>query len=78
MFYVYVLESLKTRRYYIGSTQDVNTRLFHRNSGYGKPTKSHRPWKLVRIDSFETISDAVKREKQLKSWKSRDYMEHQL
>ncbi|HIF71101.1 MAG TPA: GIY-YIG nuclease family protein [Dehalococcoidia bacterium] len=73
MFYVYVLESTKTQRRYIGSTQNVQARLEHHNAGHGKSTKSQRPWPLIHHECFETRSQTVHREKVLKSWKSRRF-----
>jgi len=33
MFYVYILRSEKTKKYYVGSTQDVANRLREHNNG---------------------------------------------
>lgn len=33
MFYVYILQSQTTKKYYVGSTQDVNNRLRGHNHG---------------------------------------------
>ncbi|NPV12215.1 MAG: GIY-YIG nuclease family protein [Ignavibacteria bacterium] len=33
-FYVYILHSLKTNRYYVGQTNDLERRLMYHNSGY--------------------------------------------
>ncbi|MBC8453406.1 MAG: GIY-YIG nuclease family protein [Chloroflexi bacterium] len=78
MFYVYVLESKKSARRYIGSTQNIETRLTQHNAGYSKSTRSHRPWKLIHFEQFGTRSEAVIREKLLKSWKSREFLNSQL
>lgn len=47
MFCVYILQSNKNNRYYIGFTSDMDSRLKHHNSGANKSTKPHRPWKIV-------------------------------
>jgi len=74
MFYIYILQSELNRRYYIGSTKELSTRLVQHNSGKTPSTKSYRPWKLVHSESFGTLSEARQRENQIKAWKSPAYM----
>ena len=69
MYFVYILQSQKHYRYYIGSCEDVNERLNRHNSGRVFITKSGRPWVVVYKESFQTRSEAVKRERQIKSFK---------
>ncbi len=71
MAYVYILHSLKTDKYYIGSTTDYLRRLDEHNSGKSKATKSSIPWRLVFYQQFESISVARSVEYQLKAKKSR-------
>ncbi|MDA0770676.1 MAG: GIY-YIG nuclease family protein, partial [Chloroflexi bacterium] len=78
MFHVYVLKSDSANRYYIGSTKDLAQRLDQHNSGISKSTRAYRPWRLVYSQAFDTRSDAVRREKEVKSWKNRAYLESQL
>jgi len=66
-YYVYILESEVTGSFYIGQTQDIEGRLEKHNRGYVKSTKSKRPWKLVYTQTVESRSEAVKRERYLKS-----------
>jgi putative endonuclease len=70
MFFVYILQSEISGKYYIGSTGDLNDRLQRHNHGRSKATKSGIPWKLVCFETFENRADAMKREMQIKSWKS--------
>jgi predicted GIY-YIG superfamily endonuclease len=74
MFYVYVLENPKGRLY-IGHTEDLERRLTQHNSPEGKEhlgkyTHRNGPWRLLGSELFDTRSEAMRREKQLKSWKS--------
>ena len=57
-------------RYYIGSSENVARRLSDHNSGKVKSTKAYKPWEVVYTERFDTKSDAIKREKQIKSYKS--------
>jgi len=62
MYFVYILQSLKTLKYYIGSSSDVEKRLIMHNRGSTRSTKPYRPWKVIYTESFPTKSDAEKRE----------------
>jgi putative endonuclease len=70
MYLVYIIKSLKVLRYYIGSTENVDRRLSDHNSGKVKSTKAFKSWELVYSERFDTKSDAIKRERQIKSYKS--------
>ena len=74
MYFVYILHSLKSDKFYIGHAEDVPQRFNQHNSGYSKSTKSGVPWKIVHIEEFETRSKAMKREIEIKSMKSRLYI----
>ena len=69
MYIVYIIKSLVTKRYYIGYTSDLVRRLKYHNTGKNKSTKSHIPWKVIYIESFDLKKDAWIREKQIKSYK---------
>jgi len=70
--YVYIIQSLRNNRYYVGSSEDSVRRLneFH-NLGKVKATKFLLPWKLVFIQKFENMTVARKIEWKLKKIKSR-------
>ena len=67
--YVYILQSLKDRKYYVGETADVNARLIFHNSGKQRSTKNRIPFQLVLSEIFSSRSQALRREKEIKSWK---------
>jgi putative endonuclease len=75
-FYVYILQSMTTKRYYIGQTQDVQTRLAYHNANFSKSLKNRGPWKLIHHEQYATPSEAIRRERQIKSWKDRDMISH--
>ena len=68
-YYVYILRSEKDSRYYIGSTSDVEKRLVWHNAGKQRSTKSRTPFVIVHTEAFESKTEALKREKQIKSYK---------
>ena len=76
MFVTYILYSADFDRYYVGSTENIESRLTRHNNGMVISTKKYVPWKLVYTESFETRSEAFKRELQIKGKKSRKYIEY--
>jgi len=72
MFTVYILYSSDFDKIYIGYTSDIENRMLSHNKlatkGY---TTKYRPWKIIHTEVFESKSEALKREKQLKSAKGR-------
>ncbi|EIM73349.1 Excinuclease ABC C subunit domain-containing protein [Nitritalea halalkaliphila LW7] len=75
MFTVYALYSQKFDKLYIGFTANLEQRLLSHNV-LGKKGWSikFRPWTVLHIETFETKSEAMKREKELKSGKGRQFL----
>jgi len=75
MFTTYVLYSEKHDKIYIGYTSNLQQRLISHNELATKGwTIKFRPWKLIYKEEYETKSEAMKREKQLKSYKGRTFI----
>ena len=55
---VYVLESQKTGKYYVGYTADIEKRLRYHNSGKNKSTKNEMPWIIVYQETYGTKKEA--------------------
>ena len=68
--FVYILESERNGRYYVGVTSNVKKRLDMHNSGQSKSTAPYAPYALKRVEKYSTSSEAYLREKFLKSKKS--------
>ena len=68
-FFVYILQSLKDNRFYIGQTNDLNDRIKRHNAGQVSATRNRKPLKIVYTETFATRSEAMQREKYLKSLK---------
>ena len=75
-YFIYILHSSKSNRYYIGSASDPDKRLIRHNAGATPSTKSGRPWKIVYTEIFPSKTDALKREIYLKRMKSSIYLEN--
>jgi len=62
MYKVYILQSLKDNRTYVGYTKDLIQRLKNHNSGQVKSTKHRTPFKILFSEDFESIKNAKTRE----------------
>jgi len=62
--------------YYIGSCNNIEKRVSLHNSGKVISTKRYMPWKLIHLEKYKSLSEAVKRERQIKSWKDRNAIEN--
>ena len=78
MFYVYILYSKSSDRYYVGYCSDLATRLEKHNAGATPSTKPYRPWLIVYSEEYVNKTDAIKREIEIKNKKSRKYIESLL
>jgi len=67
MYYVYILYSLKDKKFYKGFTSDLKRRLLEHNSGKNTSTVYRRPLKLVYYEAYLIKKDAEFREKYLKT-----------
>ena len=72
MFHVYVLRSLTTGRFYTGQTIELSARLARHEQGLSPSTKNQGPWELVYQEQFATRSEAMRRERELKTGKGRE------
>jgi len=72
-YLVYILQSEIDESYYIGFTSNIRQRLEYHNSGKSRYTSKKMPWRLVYSEELKTRSDAMKREKFLKSQRSREF-----
>jgi len=54
VYYLYILQSKVTGRFYIGQTQDVPERVAYHNANYSKSLKNRGPWRLVYTEQYKT------------------------
>jgi putative endonuclease len=67
-YYVYIMSS-KSGVLYIGATNDLERRVFEHKQGLIEGfTKKYRVTRLVYVEEFDSPSDMVTRERQLKGW----------
>ena len=75
VWYVYVLRSLKNKRLYTGSTNDLQRRLAEHQRGKTRYTRHAGPFELVYIEELQTRLEARQRERALKSGQGRAFLE---
>ncbi len=73
-YIVYALYSKAHNKIYIGQTSDLERRLLEHNDGLSDYTSRFIPWEVVYKENYNTRSEALKREKQLKSQKGREFI----
>jgi len=68
-YYVYIL-LCKDGSYYTGYAKDIKHRVEQHKKGQGaRYTKMHEAEKIVYVEEFDSRSEAMKRERQIKSLK---------
>jgi putative endonuclease len=76
---VYVLFSQPFDKIYIGFTSNLEARILsHNNKATKGWTIKFRPWTLVHQEFFESKTDALRREKQLKSANGRMFIRNTI
>jgi putative endonuclease len=72
MFWTYVIQN-PAGRFYIGHTNSLSTRIKNHNRSdkiVGKFTRKNGPWTLIWSEQHPDRSSAMRREREIKSWKS--------
>lgn len=78
MYYVYILESLKDNRLYIGYTNSIRRRVGDHNLGKVQATRFRRPFKLIYYEAYINQQDATEREKYFKTGWGRTHLKKVL
>jgi len=77
-FYVYVLQSLKDKKQYIGYTNNLRRRLEEHNSGKNISTKHRVPLRFVYYEACLSQEDAKRREEYFKVTGGRRFLAKRL
>lgn len=64
---LYILQSFKDNRTYVGSTDNFERRLCQYNLGMVDSTKHRRPFKVLLTEEYDKLKEARKRELYYKS-----------
>ena len=74
-FYAYILRSTFNGRVYMGHTSNLQKRLFEHNNNRTVSIKNRGPWEIFYFEEFPTKLAASRREREIKSMKSRKWIE---
>ena len=69
MYRVYIIQSTKSEKHYIGSTENIDKRIAEHNKNQVKSTRHKGPYSLVYSETLATKTEARKRENQIKRYK---------
>ena len=74
MYKLYVIQSTTANKKYIGVATDEIVRLSQHNNKQVRSTKFYAPWKLIHTEEYQTKTEALQREYELKhnSWKKKE------
>ncbi len=79
MYYVYAVYSDRFDKIYIGMTSNLEQRFLSHNELSKKGwTRKFRPWRIVYTEILESKEKALKREKELKTFKGREFIRKQI
>ena len=79
MWYTYLLYSLKSKRKYVGFTNDLRRRIKEHNEGNGDIyTKNNRPFVLIYYEAFLSKKDAQKQEEFYKTGYGREVLDAKI
>ncbi len=77
MYYCYIL-LLSNNQLYTGFTNDVKRRIHEHKSGKVKFTSQRLPVKLIHYEAYMLKSDAMRREKYLKTTEGKYFLHQQI
>jgi len=77
-FFVYVLQSMKDKKFYTGYTENLKLRFEQHKKGLVKSTKNREPLKLIYYEACLNQQDATHREKYLKTYYGKMFIKRRL
>jgi putative endonuclease len=78
MYYIYILQSLKDKKLYIGFSENLKQRIRDHQIGKVKSTKIRRPFDLIYYEAYKLKSDARKQELFYKTGQGRRLLKKRL
>ena len=78
LYIVYVLISLKDKKFYIGFTSNLKRRLKEHNGGENASTKPRRPLEIIYQEGHFNKQDAARRERYFKTDKGKHSLRQML
>lgn len=80
MYWLYAIYNRTAKKYYIGQTIDLEKRLAMHNAHTfcGYTSRFAGEWELIYKESVTTRLEALRREKQLKSYRGREFVKQYI
>lgn len=81
MYFIYAVYNRENNKIYIGQTSDLETRIKLHNTKTFINSYTYRFsgfWELIYEEKVNTRQDALKREKQLKSYRGREFIKQYI
>lgn len=78
MWYVYILESQKDKRWYTGVSSDLRKRFAQHQKGESTWTRGRGPFNIIYYEACIQREDATAREKYLKSGPGKKYLSNRI
>lgn len=78
MYYVYLLQSRRYKRWYIGFTANIHQRISQHRNQLVQNTKYTNDWELIYCEQYRQKADALGREQFLKSGSGWRFLKKQL
>ena len=81
MYFVYVIYNSVAHKFYVGQTKDLERRIsFHNTKEFGKSYSSQfvGTWEVIYKEAYPDRSSALQREKQLKSYRGRQFIKNTI
>ncbi|MEM0897223.1 MAG: GIY-YIG nuclease family protein [Verrucomicrobiota bacterium] len=78
MYWVYVIWNARHSKYYVGQTEDLGKRLRQRNDAENTLSRYTKRfdggWMVIHKEEFAARAEAIRRERELKTGKGRDWL----
>ncbi|MFH1800290.1 MAG: GIY-YIG nuclease family protein [Candidatus Omnitrophota bacterium] len=78
MFYTYVLQSQRDKKFYTGFCKDLRKRFKEHSQGRVASTKGRGPFEVIYYEACIDINDAVVRERYLKTGMGKRFLKNRL
>jgi putative endonuclease len=83
MYSTYAIFNISRNKIYIGHTENINNRLLRhngilRNKSRSFTNRNKGSWELFYKEEFQIRKEAIKREKELKSYQGRNFLRELL
>jgi putative endonuclease len=73
-YFVYIIQSTTSGKWYIGYSSELKTRIQNHNAGFNASTKNRGPWVLIFVREFTSKMDALELERYLKQTRNKEYI----